>query len=288
MTGLKNLLNSPAMIKKCILPIQKIIKTYRPDIIITDFEFFSAKAGLLAKIPVISIDNISLLFLAKLPYSLSTLNEYILGRLTVKGFCHGAYHYFITSFFEAQLLHEKKYASHVSFVPPILRTQILAAHPTVENHIIVYQTTKTNKKLIPALHNCPQENFIYYGCEEERQEGNIYYKKFSETQFIKDFTSAKAVITNGGFTLIGEAIYLHKPIFCNPIKNHYEQYLNSGMVEKLGYGKYTKSITAEDIQDFIENLPQYRKNLSEYRQLGNEKLFKKLETLLEAIQKQRK
>ena len=284
MTGLKSLLNSPTLIKKCILPIQNIIKTYRPDLIITDFEVFSAKAGLLAKIPVISIDNISILFLAKLPYSLSTLNEYLIGRMTVKGFCYGAYHYFITSFFEAKLLHEKKYKSHVTFVPPILRREILDAEPTIKNHIIVYQSTKTNRKLIPALHNCPNENFIYYGCGEDKKDKNIHYKKFLETEFIQDFISAKAVITNGGFTLIGEAVYLHKPIFCNPIDKHYEQYLNSEMVEKLGYGRYTKSITAAEIQDFIEHLPQYRKKLRKYQQEGNAALFAKLTGILEEIQ----
>ena len=151
--------------------------------------------------------------------------------MTVKGFCQGAYHYFVTSFFEAKLLDEKKYTSHVTFVPPILRREILDAQSSIKNHIIVYQSTKTNKKLIPALHNCSNENFIYYGCGEDKQDKNIHYKKFLETEFIQDFITAKAVITNGGFTLIGEAVYLHKPIFCNPIDNHYEQYLNSEMVE---------------------------------------------------------
>jgi hypothetical protein len=37
-------------------------------------------------IPVISIDNISLLFLAELPYSLSTVTEYIIARFTAQGF----------------------------------------------------------------------------------------------------------------------------------------------------------------------------------------------------------
>jgi|GEM_PF-3857967 len=37
-------------------------------------------------IPVISIDNISLLFLTKLPYTLNTLPEYSIARLTAQGF----------------------------------------------------------------------------------------------------------------------------------------------------------------------------------------------------------
>lgn len=189
----------------------------------------------------------------------------------------------MTSFFEAKLLDEKKYAPHVTFVPPILRREIFDAEPSIKNHIIVYQSTKTNQKLIPALHNCPNEKFIYYGCGEDKQDKNIHYKKFLETEFIQDFITAKAVITNGGFTLIGEAIYLHKPIFCNPIDKHYEQYLNSEMVEKLGYGKYTKSITEEEIQDFIEHLPKYRKQLRKYGQEGNTALFAKLNDIIEEI-----
>jgi uncharacterized protein (TIGR00661 family) len=100
--------------------------------------------------------------------------------------------------------------------------------------------------------------------------------------------SAKAVITNGGFTLISEAIFLHKPILCNPIEKHYEQFLNSEMVTKLGYGKVTNGISTEEIQSFIGQIPTYQKNLSNYQQQGNEKLFLQLNTLLETIQKQGK
>lgn len=58
------------------------------------------------------------------------------------------------------------------------------------------------------------------------------------------------------------------------------------MVTKLGYGKSTTSISAEEIQTFIDQIPTYQKNLSHYQQQGNRQLFEKLETLLEAIEKQ--
>ncbi len=176
----------------------------------------------------------------------------------------------------------------VSFVPPILRQEILEVNPTQGGHIIVYQTTRTNKKLIPALHGCPDEQFIYYGGEEEKQDKNICYKKFSTAEFVADLASAKAVITNGGFTLISEAIFLHKPILCNPIEKHYEQFLNSEMVTKLGYGKVANGISAREIQSFVDQIPTYQKNLSNYQQRGNEKLFEQLNTLLETIRKQGK
>ncbi len=171
----------------------------------------------------------------------------------------------------------------MSFVPPILRKEIIDTIPSVKNHIIVYQSTQTNKKLIPALHACPEEQFIYYGGDDEKQDKNICYKKFSTAEFISDLASAKAVITNGGFTLISEAIYLHKPILCNPIEKHYEQFLNSEMVTKLGYGKTTNDISPQEIQTFLHELPKYREHLGQYEQQGNEKLFSQLAALLKKI-----
>lgn len=191
----------------------------------------------------------------------------------------------MTSFFQAKLFHPDRDAERVSFVPPILRREILDVQSSHGNHIIVYQTTHTNKKLIPALLGCPDEQFIYYGSDEEKQDRNISYKKFSTKEFINDLASAKAVITNGGFTLISEAIFLHKPILCNPIEKHYEQFLNSEMVTQLGYGKATQSISPSEIQVFIHQISTYQKNLSQYRQAGNEKLFQKLDTLLGKIKR---
>lgn len=283
MTGIKNIFHSPKVIQKCIVPLTKVILQFQPDAIITDFEVFTAKAGLLMDIPVISIDNISLLFLAELPYSLSTLTEYIIARFTAQGFIHGAYHYCVTSFFEAKLLSPHKYADRVSFVPPILRQEIIDASPHKGQHILVYQSTHTNQKLIPALHGCHEQQFIYYGTEQEKHDQNIWYKKFSTAEFIADLASAKAVITNGGFTLISEAIYLHKPILCNPIEKHYEQFLNAEMVTKLGYGKSTNNISTQEIETFLREISKYEDSLSCYKQRGNNELFQRLNILLRSL-----
>ena len=60
-------------------------------------------------------------------------------------------------------------------------------------------------------------------------------------QYLKQ---TKAIITNGGFTVISEALYLKKPIFSIPIKNQFEQALNAKFVEKLGAGVYKTSCSS--------------------------------------------
>jgi len=157
----------------------------------------------------------------------------------------------VTSFFPAELLHPEKYHSRVTFVQPIIRDEILQAKTSNDEHILVYQSTKTNKKLIPALHSCRDQVFIFYGHDEEGVDRNIHFKRFCTDDFITDLASAKSVITNGGFTLISEAIFLHKPLLCIPIERHYEQSLNAEMVAKLGYGMLTSDISALIIHDFM-------------------------------------
>ncbi len=56
------------------------------------------------------------------------------------------------------------------------------------------------------------EKFIIYGFYKNKNLGNVILKDFSEKEFYGDLSACKAVITNGGFTLISEALYLKKPV----------------------------------------------------------------------------
>ena len=48
--------------------------------------------------------------------------------------------------------------------------------------------------------------------KEEVVEGNLRFQPFSEDKFISDLATSRAVIGGGGFTLMGEAVYLQKPM----------------------------------------------------------------------------
>ncbi len=56
---------------------------------------------------------------------------------------------------------------------------------------------------------------------------NLTYRPFSEDGFIADLASARGVIAGGGFTLMGEAVYLHKPMLAVPLERQFEQVLNA-------------------------------------------------------------
>ena len=160
----------------------------------------------------------------------------------------------ITGFYETKL---KKNYKNVFLVPPVLREEILKARTKKEDYILVYQSTNTYEELIDVLKDV-NERFIIYGFEKENKENNLEFKKFNEKEFLKDLINCKAVICNGGFTLISEAIYLKKPLLTAPIKKHFEQLINCLYVKKKGYVECYFDLGKEKILKFINNLDKYK------------------------------
>ena len=125
-----------------------------------------------------------------------------------------------------------------------------------------------------------------YGFNKEKEDGNLHFREFNENQFFKDFESCKAVVSNGGFTLISESIYLKKPIFCIPVKKQPEQTVNAMYIEKLGYGEFHESLTKENFEMFLDELEVYRKSLSSFKHNGNQKILDALDKAIEKYSKE--
>jgi uncharacterized protein (TIGR00661 family) len=281
-TVFQAIINARKLMTNGFYKVKKIVADFRPDIIITDFEVFTSKVANINRIPLISIDNITMVSLTRTPNRFSNYIQSLATRLVVNLFVSNANHYFITTFFTAPLRNRNQ-KDRISFVPAILREEIISAKLEVRQHVLVYQTTQTNKDLIPALLGCKNDSFIYYGYNEDKILGNITFKKFSEKDFIEDFASCKALITNGGFTMISEAIYLNKPILSNPIGGQYEQYVNAVMLEKEGFGKKVDKISTEKIKEFFASLPRFRSNLGKCKHDKNKTLFSKLDHEIKKI-----
>jgi len=62
---------------------------------------------------------------------------------------------------------------------------------------------------------------------------------------------ADALVINGGFSAVSEALALNKPTFVIPLQNHAEQYVNAHLVYDLGRGYVVR---AEDVIDKLLQL----------------------------------
>ena len=115
-------------------------------------------------------------------------------------------------------------------------------------------------------------------------EGNVRYRPFSESGFVDDLRTAAGVLASAGFTLMGEAVFLGKPMLAMPVGRQMEQVLNARYLEASGYGLHTLSLTGERLGEFLERLPDLARNLEAYQQDGNRDLFTALEKgLQEAV-----
>jgi uncharacterized protein (TIGR00661 family) len=160
----------------------------------------------------------------------------------------------------------------------------LAAKPERGEHLLVYQTNATNKELIDQLKRCGRECRIYgvrRDLTEPLREGNLTFKPFSEAGFIDDLRTAAGVIASAGFTLMGEAVYLRRPMLAEPVGGQFEQVLNARYLEQLGYGLSAEPLTEARLGEFLARLPEFEKNLASYSQNGNVDLLDKLEFMLQ-------
>jgi len=278
--SLKKLLNeipkkAPHNLKKFF----KLSQSFKPDVIISDFESFAYLFGKYNHVPVISIDNMQVLNRCRLDVDIpfAQMEDYVMAKGLVKAKLPGCYHYLVTTFFYPEIT-----KPDTTLHPPILRPEILNAEATRKGHVLVYQTSKSNPELLDILARIDRK-FIVYGFGEGQAPDNVVLKKISHEEFIHDLASANAVIASAGFSLIGEALYLKKPYLAVPLARQFEQMLNAKYLRKLGYGDFCERLTPEAISNFLKNLGQYETALADYSQEGNTLILNKLDKLLEEI-----
>ena len=95
------------------------------------------------------------------------------------------------------------------------------------------------------------------------------------------------MVCNGGLSLIGEALYLGKPIFSVPVRNQFEQVLNARYLEELGYGLGADSIDPQILRLFLRENDKYAARVAKHKQSGNDVLFDVVDSLVKKIGKRK-
>lgn len=247
----------------------ELVNDFRPDVVVSDFESFSYLFGRNHFLPVISVDNMQVMNRCRHDPSLLRGFEdpFEVSRSIVKSKLPGCFHYLVTTFFRPPLRKER-----TTLVPSILRPEILAATSEPGDHLLVYQSATTNAALPDLLQKLGVPCRIYglrRDLEHDEVDGHLTYRPFSEAQFIEDLRTCRGVIAGGGFTLMSEAVYLHKPMLSVPIEGQFEQVLNALYVQRLGYGLHAKALTLPTLEEFLEKLPRLAESLKGYQQEGN-------------------
>ena len=279
-TFIKAMKNLPRDVKDNIKLLYNIANEFKPELIISDFEFYSNILSKIIRVPMISIDNMHVITHCKIDVPRKYSRDKLKAEGVVRSFIMLPQKYLITSYFYPEIKNSDK----VSIFPPILRKEILNLKPVKGDHILVYQTSTSNSKLVQVLKET-DENFIIYGFDSEKVDENLIFREFNEDQFFKDLGTCKAVLANGGFTLISESIYLKKPVLSIPVKGQFEQVLNAIYLERLGYGEFHEELELDVVEQFLDKLDTYSEALKSYNQDGNKAILKELDHLIKIYSK---
>jgi uncharacterized protein (TIGR00661 family) len=258
---------------KSVSRLKELIADWKIDLVITDFEPLSCHVGHGMGLPVISIDNQHCLTNAVVSYPRQYRRDAAAAKLVTRLMTPHADAYLVISFFTAPVKKRNTF-----LFPPLLRQEILAVSPTQAEHVLVYVTSPAPAlaKVLSAVRG----RFIAYGFGRDGEDANVLYKKPSLEGFMRDLSSAKAIVANSGFSLVTEALHLGKPYLAVPVKHQFEQIFNAYWLQKMGYGAYWEELNIERVESFLHNLPLYREELAGYPRQGNGALLAKLDALV--------
>ena len=261
----------------------EIASDFEPEVVVSDFEAFVLTVASRRRVPAISVDNIMMLDRCVHDAGLigDDILDFELARQIARAKAPGLYWAVVPTFFRPPLRRP-----NTTLVAPVLREAVLAAVAEQGEHLLVYQTAQGSETLVGALHETGLPCRVYgvrRDLEEDLRDGELVFRPFSETVFLDDLRTAAAVIAGGGFSLLSECVYLHKPVLSIPVTGQFEQVLNARYLQKLGYGEYAEAPTPQAIGAFLGNLPAHRAALAGYRQHGNDEALAALREQLALV-----
>lgn len=256
-----------------IRQVLKVMDEFRPDVCMTDLEYFVPRAAKRAGLPCLTLDHQHVLTCcrhAALPRDMWF--DYVVQGLTPRYLFRPTRDNLIVSFYAPEVL--PRYRARV--VPPILRDQVISRTPRDDGHVLVYQSNSTHRGLVDFLKQSTDRPCYLFGYDRtEGQEGNVRFMKKSEQGFLDLLEGCAYVVQGGGHTLMTESLYLGKPILTLPLKAMVEQRFNALYVERLGYGMQADmfSLKPELLHTFEARLPQFKAAIAEGSFCGNELVF---------------
>jgi uncharacterized protein (TIGR00661 family) len=126
-------------------------------------------------------------------------------------------------------------------------------HQVVDNKILVYlpfeQLADILLLLKPFLHH---EFFVYHRVARAEDTGNIHLRPYSRDGFLNDLIECNGVISNAGFELASEAMYLGKKILVKPLAGQMEQMSNALAMASLKLGLTMDELNNDKVAKFLE------------------------------------
>ncbi len=240
--------------------LRRRMRTERPDLVISDFEPALPRAAAREGIPVMAIDHQHVLMaydLRDLPRDLQwhawSMSWAV--RLHYRGLTK-----IVTSSFYTPPL--KRGWEHVRQVGPLIRPEVADANPATGDYLLSYLRSNTPEAVVELLAGLDRPIKVY-GLGTRSPLKQLTFLPIHETQFVRDLAGCQGVICAAGNQLLGESLYLGKPVLAVPETQHHEQRINAHYLQRMGVGAWStlETLSRETLDDFLNRLDEYRTRL---------------------------
>jgi len=260
--------------RKVVNRLAQVIDRFDPQLILTDYEYFTPLAARKLGRACVSVDHQHILTHCGYEIPSEQRLSRLMTNLSIRALYSNASHFIVVSFFKLP----PKTPASTEVLPPIIRAEVRKLRPVHGEHVLVYQTSPTFVRLFPVLEQTPRR-YLIYGFGERPPQSNLVFKPYSNEGFLADLASCRYAITNGGHNVVSEALFLGKPVLSFPIVNAFEQFLNAYFLSRLGYGDYSTAAvpSVEFLRTFESRLEEFTANINGVDFLGNKELVAHLE-----------
>ncbi|MGE3313277.1 MAG: glycosyltransferase family protein [Limisphaerales bacterium] len=233
---------------------------HRPDLVVSDFEPVLPRAARRHGVPFLSVDHQHFLTtydLSSLPRRLR-LRAFFMAAI-VRAYFQGQRETVVSSFYFPPL---RRSCVATTQVGVMLRGEIRAARPSHGRYLVAYLRRFAGRGFLEALNAIGRE-VVVYGLGERPTVGRLRFRAVDEERFLEDLAGCDALLSTAGNQVVGEALYLRKPVFAMPEARNFEQYINAHFLKRTGAGDWLdlERVTENALRDFLDRVDDYRRGI---------------------------
>ena len=253
---------------KIVRALRRRIQSIQPDLVLSDFEPALPRAADREGVPYISFDHQHVLSAYDLSSLSHELQRHAWWMSWVVRWCYPGPHDVLASAFYAPPL--RRGWEHVQQVGPMIRADVARLRPNSGGYLVSYLRKSTPPAVLETLQAARREVRVY-GLGTRPDRGFLRFREIEDRPFLRDLADCDGVVCAAGNQLLGEAVYLGKPVLALPEPLHHEQQINACFLKQMGVGDCATlaEVTSGLLQQFLDRLPEYRAGLERYRGVWN-------------------
>jgi uncharacterized protein (TIGR00661 family) len=257
-----------ARLPQLVRRLEREIDAERPDLVITDFEPALPRAAKRRGVPFVSLNHQHFLVTSDFSQLPKVLQLRAAGLAKIVELYYSGQAATIVSSFCFPAL--RAGLRRTVQIGPLLRPQVLAARAEPGEHLVVYLRKFGPDRLLDALAATGRE-VRAYGLGAQPSVGKIHFRAIDERRFVEDLATSHALVTTAGNQLLGEALYLRKPVLAFPEPSNPEQELHAHLLASGRTGERLDfvAVDAAALRGFLSNVEYYRSQIVTDRLNGN-------------------